>query len=79
MLVSYARRAHEAVQRVEIGQSEIDLAVKTLEAAARVARTVLEDGAANFIGRAGLKPLEAGVFAPDALALHHAAAWPCRL
>ena len=62
------QRRQEAMQPVEIGQRQEDVAAERLQAAAGVARAVPQHRAAHAVGDARLQLLEAGVLAPDALA-----------
>ena len=62
------QRRHEAVKGVEIRQREVDVAAERLEAAAGIARAVLQDPPANAVGDARLPLLVGTVLAPDPLA-----------
>ena len=62
------QRRQEAVQAVEIGQRQPNIARERLQPAAGVARAVAEDRAAHGVGEARLESLEARGLAPDALA-----------
>ena len=64
-------RRHEAVERVEIGQREIDLAAEHLETAAGVAGGILQDLSAHAVGDARLELLP-GAFPANPLALRQA-------
>src|SRR5512135_1239813 len=65
----------EAVQPVEIGQRQEQVAAKRLEAAAGVPGAILEDRAAHRVGDARLPALEAGRLAADALAGDETDVW----
>src|SRR5262245_62151472 len=62
------QRRQEAMQPVEIGKPQEQVARKRLQAAAGVARAVAQDGGAHPIGDARLEPLEWRRAAADPLA-----------
>src|SRR5581483_2351055 len=62
------QRRQEAVQPIEIGEREKDIAAEGLEAAARIARAVVEDAATHGIGDPRLQLLETRILAAAPLA-----------